>query len=236
MLHSARLISIAKSVAEELRHLEPEALLAYIARVSNPDNQLNGNFKGLLQYCAKHGHWSVFESVNLTVEIETTKDVSAQILRHRSFCFQEQSLRYTSLDKQENQDFPYENPTFRLQDPKNRQKSIYVEEGYILGNLSSDDFDRICELGDRASSLLDDIFEVYEELISLNVARETARRILPVSHFTRLYMTGNLRSFIFYIKTRNSTDGKAQKEHQLVADSVEEIIRANFPITYEALF
>lgn len=231
-LHSARLVAITQpteEIRQELGVDSAEGLTAYVARVSNPSNQSSDNIKGLLSYCAKNAHWSIFETCYMTVEIKTTRDISAQIIRHRSFCVQEFSQRYSNAT-----DFEY--PEMRIQDVSNRQNSIDIVAAYKSGDLSGDSLDSISVKTDQAYRAIDQIFDIYNNLLSLGVAKETARRILPLSTHTRMYFTGSIRSFIFYIMARNSADGKAQKEHQMVADSVEEIFKEQFPIIYAAIF
>lgn len=231
-LHSARIISITQPVPEIIEELginSPEGLTAYITRVSNPSNQNNENIGGLLNYCCKHGHWSILEHVYMTVEIYTTRDISAQICRHRSFTFQEFSQRYATTDGFYE---PYEIPELRFQDKKNRQKSIPVEKH----GLSPIEYELYKESQKQIEDSLDSIYSLYLNLLEQGVAKECARRILPMSSKTKLYMTGNIRSFIFYIKARDSIDGKSQVEHQKVADSIREIFKMQFPIIYKALF
>lgn len=227
-IHSARLIAISQPTPEIIRELgvnSPEGLTAYVTRVSNPINQSNTSIEGLLRYCAKHGHWSIFETVNMTFEIHTTRDISAQIIRHWSMRFQEFSQRYAEVQE-------YELPMLRIQDPKDRQNSILIDDAdeSVMSKLRHEALTQI------VAEHLEKTYELYQMLLDSNVAKETARRILPICATTKLYMTGNIRSFIFYIKSRSTSDGKAQLEHQWVADSIEQIFAERFPIIYDALF
>jgi thymidylate synthase (FAD) len=209
---TVRLIAITGGAAE-LTGKTAQQVLSYTARVSNPDNQLNfGTAAKLLQYCLLHDHWSVFEHAYMTLEIETSRAVAAQILRHRSFTFQEFSQRYadpTSL--------PDGNlPKMRRQDSKNRQNSI-------------DDFSTTDKLDmeDEIRNYFKDGLRLYKRLIDRGVSRESARFVLPLAHPTRLYMTGNARSWIHYIQLR--TGNGTQLEHVLVAQSVKVIFSEQFP-------
>ena len=233
-IHSARVISIQQPVPEIVEELgvdSPEGLTAYITRVSNPSNQGSENIGKLITYCCKHGHWSILEHINMTMEILTTRDISAQICRHHSFRFQEFSQRYSETS---NFDVPFEVPQLRLQDPKNRQKSITVDDDHIIPwgsvELNIYDVSAIIEFHMKGT------YALYEKLLKAGVAKECARRILPMSSTTKLYMTGNIRSWLFYIKARNTFDGKAQVEHNWVADACQEYFRENFPIVYSATF
>ena len=196
-----------------------EKHMAYCARVSNPSNQENDNFSGLLKYCIKHQHWSIFEQAFLTVEINTTRGIAAQILRHRSFTYQEFSQRYADTNLL-NDIIPL--PELRRQDDKNRQNSI-------------DDLPEYLKL-----TLLEDIrmhFEqsqrLYNRLLEKGVAKECARFVLPLATPTRLYMTGSVRSWIHYINLRSAHG--TQKEHMEIAEAVRCIFTCEFPAVSEAL-
>ena len=192
-----------------------ENIIGYCARVSNPANQDNPNVSKLLSYCIKYGHWSIFEMANMVVEINTTRGIAAQILRHRSFSFQEFSQRYA-----EALGFEYNSP--RRQDKKNRQNS--------LDDLSDDDKDwyRLAML-----SVQDDSERLYKKALEKGIAKECARFLLPLSTKTRIYMNGTVRSWIHYIKLR--TDPSTQKEHRDIAEEIKSIFNIEFPITAEAL-
>lgn len=195
-----------------------EKTMMYCARVSNPKNQDNENTK-LLNYCIKHGHWSIFEMANMVVEIETSRAISAQILRHRSFSFQEFSQRYKEVTAF---DDTFEIYNARSQDNKNRQNSI--------DNMSEDD-----RLWFEAAQL--DVqqlaMEKYDEALSRGVAKEQARFLLPSNVKTKLYMNGTVRSWIHYLNLRcgNGT----QLEHKQIADAIKDIFVKEFPTIAEAL-
>ena len=192
--------------------------MAYIARVSNPNNQDNPSFEGLLKYCIAHEHWSVFEQSFMTLEIETTRGIAAQILRHRSFTFQEFSQRYA--DSSLLGDIPI--PELRRQDKKNRQNSIddlEEEQVFVMNKMIQD--------------LFRDAQEVYNYLLLQGVAKECARFVLPLATPTRLYMTGSVRSWIHYINLRSSHG--TQKEHMQIAEAARCIFTCKFPSVSEAL-
>ena len=194
-----------------------DELIAYMARVSNPTNQDNKDSSKLIKYLIKHKHWSPFEMVNMCVEINTTRSISAQILRHRSFSFQEFSQRYANVEELK---LPSP-PDLRLQDPKNRQNSI--------------DSDGIDKLNWQSSIQLHyaHCYRLYQNLIKTGIAKECAREVLPLGSPTRLYMNGTLRSWIHYVDLR--TANGTQKEHQDIAEACQELIRQQFPITYEVI-
>ena len=194
-----------------------DSLLAYMARVSNPSNQGNKCSHKLIKYLIKHKHWSPFEMVNMCVEINTTRSISAQIIRHRSFSFQEFSQRYANVEELK---LPTP-PDLRLQDPKNRQNSI-----------DSDDIDKLTWQGSIQLHYAK-CYKLYNNLIKEGIAKECAREVLPMGAPTRLYMNGTLRSWIHYIDLRTSNG--TQKEHQDIAVACQELIKQQFPITYEVL-
>lgn len=202
-----------------LVHTTPDAeqLIAYMARVSNPDNQDNPESERLIRYLIKHKHWSPFEMVNMCVQIETTRSVAAQILRHRSFSFQEFSQRYAQVTE------PALIPKLRRQDTKNRQNSI--------DNLDPVTVD---EFNIKINSLFDLSESLYNEMLAAGVAKECARDILPLSTPTKLYMNGTLRSWLHYCDLRCANG--TQYEHKLIADQVKGIIEQEFPIVYAAMF
>lgn len=189
--------------------------ITYCARVSNPANQLNTlTAPKLLAYCIKHGHWSIFEQASMTVEIVTSRAIAAQIIRHRSFCFQEYSQRYATALEME----PVE---LRKQDQKNRQASGDVFQSHWAMN-------EVAQITSRAWNL-------YRELISQGVSRETARMILPLCTQTTLYMTGSVRSWIHYFEQRCANG--TQKEHQEIAISIRDtIFKDHFKDIYDAMF
>ena len=197
---------------------DAEQMMAYIARVSNPANQENEKYSGLLKYCIKHNHWSVFEQSTMTVEIETTRAIAAQILRHRSFTFQEFSQRYADTNLLE----AIRLPELRRQDTKNRQNSI-------------DDLDP--EVVDRLNKQMKTLFSsgqaLYNQMIECGVAKECARMVLPLCTPTRIYMTGSCRSWIHYINLRSGHG--TQKEHMMIAKAVKDVFVEQFPAVSEAL-
>ncbi len=197
---------------------DAEKLIAYCARVSSK-NQENPKIEKLLRYCLKHGHWSIFEQASMTVEIQCPLAIAIQILRHRSFCFQQFSKRYQEVEKE---NFAYL-PEIRLQDYKNRQNSIIPENDDLQNKYN-----------EKITKLYDDIFNLYKEMIDDGVAKECARFVLPEAVMTKLYMTGNIRSFIHYLQVRTSND--AQKEHREVADAIGEILKQECPIIWNAAF
>ena len=194
-----------------------DELIAYMARVSNPTNQSNPNSSKLIKYLISHKHWSPFEMVNMCVEINTTRSISAQILRHRSFSFQEFSQRYSSVEELE---LPSP-PELRLQDLKNRQNSI-----------DSDDIDK---LNWQATIQLhySKCYRLYKNLLKEGIAKECARDVLPMGAPTRLYMNGTLRSWIHYVDLR--TANGTQKEHRDIAEACKQLIKTEFPLTYEVI-
>ena len=198
---------------------EAEKTMAYVARVSNPKNQDNEKFAGLLRYCIQHGHWSVFEQAHMTVEINTTRGLAAQILRHRSFTYQEFSQRYADSSLLEEQ-IPV--PELRRQDEKNRQNS-------------TDDLDEMLVMGykTRMRAHFDDAMALYQDMLDNGVAKECARFVLPLATPTRLYMTGSCRSWVHYIDLRSAHG--TQKEHMEVVSQIRSIFKEQFPTVSEAL-
>jgi thymidylate synthase (FAD) len=198
---------------------DAEKTIAYIARVSNPKNQDNEKFAGLLKYCIKHGHWSVFEQAFMTVEINTTRGLAAQILRHRSFTYQEFSQRYADSSLL-GDTIPL--PALRRQDTKNRQNSTDD-----LDTLVVQDFNR------KMQRHFVDGMKLYKEMLDAGVAKESARFVLPLATPTRLYMTGSCRSWIHYINLRSAHG--TQKEHMDLVSEVRSIFVKEFPTVAEAL-
>ena len=197
---------------------DAEKQMGYIARVSNPNNQSNPAVAGLLGYCIKHGHWSVFEQAHMTVEIETTRGIAAQILRHRSFTFQEFSQRYANTNLLG--EIPV--PDLRSQDLKNRQNS-------------NDDIpeEQTKRLQDQIARYFAEGIDLYNELIREGVAKECARFVLPLATPTRIYMTGSVRSWIHYIDLRSAHG--TQKEHMDIVKEVRDIFKQQFPVCTNAL-
>jgi len=198
---------------------DAEKTMAYIARVSNPANQDNENYTGLLRYCIKHNHWSVFEHAFMTLEIETNRGIAAQVLRHRSFTFQEFSQRYadTNLLAEE---IPL--PELRRQDTKNRQNSI-------------DDIDeeKVFVMNKMIRDLFKDAQDTYNFLLEQGVAKECARFVLPLAVKTKIYMTGSVRSWIHYINLRSANG--TQKEHMDIANECKKVFVEQFPAVSESL-
>jgi thymidylate synthase (FAD) len=207
-----RLISVTQPVLEGL--VNPEDLISYIARVSNPSNQMNvETAPKLLKYLIKHKHWSPFEQVSITFEIETSRAIAAQILRHRSFCFQEFSQRYS-------ESLNLESFNIRKQAEKNRQSST-----------------DILEMSEEETNLLKEYLinglKFYQQLLENGAAKECARMILPLCTQTKLYMTGNLRNWIHYVELRSQED--TQLEHREIAIEIKNMLINMFPNTSEAL-
>ena len=197
---------------------DAEKLMAYVARVSNPSNQDNEKYAGLLKYCIKHNHWSVFEQSSMTLEIETTRAIAAQILRHRSFTFQEFSQRYASS----NDLGDIELPELRKQDLKNRQNSTDDLDPEIV-----DKFQR------QMITLFSSAKSLYTQMLDAGVAKECARMVLPLCTPTRIYMTGSCRSWIHYINLRSAHG--TQKEHMEIAEACRNVFTEQFPAVSEAL-
>lgn len=213
---NVKLVSVTKSLVDE-KELSAEELIVYIARVSNPSNQLNAETAPrLISYLVKHKHWSPFEMCDMTVEIITSRGIAQQILRHRSFSFQEFSQRYAEATD-------FEPVQLRKSGATNRQSSLEVFDPK-LGDVS-------------ASSLIEKHLEetetLYKSLLEAGVAKECARFVLPITTQTRLYMKGSVRSWIHYLQIR--TDEHTQLEHREVASEILEIFKSNFPNISEAL-
>ena len=198
---------------------DAEKTIAYIARVSNPKNQDNEKFAGLLKYCIKHGHWSVFEQAHMTLEIETTRGLAAQILRHRSFTYQEFSQRYADSSLLA-ETIPL--PQLRRQDDKNRQNSIDDVDSFTV---------------EKYQMLLQDHFsksmDLYHQMLDDGIAKECARFVLPLATPTKIYMTGSCRSWIHYINLRSAHG--TQKEHMEIAEACRKVFTEQFPAVSEAL-
>ena len=209
-INTAKLISVTP---------DAEKHMAYCARVSNPANQDNEKFSGLLKYCVKHQHWSIFEQAFMTLEINTTRGVAAQVLRHRSFTYQEFSQRYADssllMDK-----IPL--PALRRQDDKNRQNSIDDLDPFDVQNL---------EL--QMQTLFDSSMALYQQMLGRGVAKECARFVLPLAVPTKIYMTGSVRSWIHYIDLRSANG--TQKEHMDIALGAKKIFCEQFPAVAEAM-
>ena len=209
-INTAKLISVTP---------DAEKHMAYCARVSNPANQDNEKFSGLLKYCVKHQHWSIFEQAYMTLELTTTRGIAAQVLRHRSFTYQEFSQRYADssllMDK-----IPL--PALRRQDEKNRQNSIDDLDPFDVQNL---------EL--QMQTLFDSSMALYQQMLGRGVAKECARFVLPLAVPTKIYMTGSVRSWIHYIDLRSANG--TQKEHMDIALGAKKIFCEQFPAVAEAM-
>ena len=190
-----------------------EELIAYCARVSNPENQMNNETAPrLLKFLIKHKHWSPFEMVDMCVEIKTSRAIAAQILRHRSFSFQEFSQRYSAATEIE----PIE---LRKQADKNRQSSAEVINEPVINNV--------------VKLAVDHAVQTYEKLLSQGVAKEQARMVLPLATQSTLYMKGSVRSWVHYLDLR--TEENTQKEHRDIANAIKDIFKEQFPVVSEAL-
>ena len=198
---------------------EAEKTMGYVARVSNPANQENPKVAGLLKYCVQHQHWSVFEQAYMTLEINTTRGVAAQVLRHRSFTYQEFSQRYADSSLL-GDTIPL--PELRRQDTKNRQNSI-------------DDIDPFTkqEFQIKMQQHFAAGMKLYKEMLDASIAKECARFVLPLAVPTKIYMTGSVRSWIHYITLRSANG--TQKEHMDIALDAKRVFAEQFPICAEAL-
>lgn len=208
-------------MAVKLISITPDAekTMGFIARVSNPANQGNENVAGLLAYCLKHGHFSVFEQAHITMEVNTTRDIAAQILRHVGFRFQEFSQRYAAVTDVA----PV--PELRMQDHKNRQNSIEVSDAetkLVIGEYQM-----------RIHDLFTQSHDLYEEMLNFGIAKECARKVLPLNTETKIYMTGSVRQWIHYIQLR--TANGTQKEHMIIAELAKEVFTNELPIVSKAL-
>jgi thymidylate synthase (FAD) len=198
---------------------DAEKLIAYMARVSNPKNQDNENISGLLSYCIKNQHWSIFEMVNACFEINTTRDIARQILRHKSFAFQEFSQRYADVAE-----LPIaELREARMQDTKNRQNSTPTDDAAIASwwTVAQIEVDSLAK-------------DYYQKALAKGIAKEQARALLPEGITpSRMYMNGNLRSWITYVQLRSANG--TQKEHQDIAKQIGSICEELFPTVWKAL-
>ena len=198
---------------------DAEKTMAYIARVSNPSNQNNDDFAGLLKYCIKHQHWSVFEQSSMTLEIETSRAIAAQILRHRSFTFQEFSQRYADTNLIANK-IPL--PALRKQDLKNRQNSTDDLDEFVKQDIEM-----------TITAHFNHAEKLYKRMLEAGVAKECARMVLPLATPTRLYMTGSCRSWVHYINLRSAHG--TQKEHMDIAEECRKVFTEQFPVVSKAL-
>ena len=219
MTTDVKLISCSQGIGDLQGH-SPQDIISYVARVSNPHNQTNfRTAAGLLKYCIKHAHWSIFETVTMTMEINTTRGIAAQVLRHRSFTFQEFSQRYADT-KLISDSIPV--PDLRRQDTKNRQNS--------LDNLAPG---VVADYTIKIERHFQESMRLYNNLLDNGVAKECARFVLPLATPTRLYMTGSVRSWITYIQLRSGNG--TQKEHQDIVSECRKIFVCMFPDIASAL-
>ena len=198
---------------------DAEQTMAYVARVSNPNNQENPNYAKLLGYCIKHNHWSVFEQAFMTLEIKTTRGLAAQVLRHRSFTYQEFSQRYADSSLLADQVPMFD---LRRQDTKNRQNSIDDIDDYVKQEFEI-----------KIRRHFDEAMVLYQSMLDSGIAKECARFVLPLATPTRMYMSGSVRSWIHYITLRSANG--TQKEHMEIAEACKKIFVEQFPTCAEAL-
>ena len=198
---------------------DAEKMMAYVARVSNPNNQENPNYAKLLGYCIKHNHWSVFEQAFMTLEIETTRGLAAQVLRHRSFTYQEFSQRNADSSLLADQVPMFD---LRRQDTKNRQNSIDDIDDYVKQEFEI-----------KIRRHFDEAMVLYQSMLDSGIAKECARFVLPLATPTRMYMSGSVRSWIHYITLRSANG--TQKEHMDIAEACKKIFVEQFPTCAEAL-
>lgn len=205
-----KLISVTEPKIEGIN--TAEELISYCARVSNPKNQFNKETSSkLLEYCAKHSHWSIFEMVDITMQIETTRDIGRQILRHRSFSFQEFSQRYAKVQG-------FAERECRIQDNKNRQNSFEVETNSCVSTWFSESQEKVKNMSQ----------DLYNEALQRGIAKEQARALLPEGlTLSNMYMKGSLRSWIHYVQLRCGDE--TQKEHRVIAQGAKKIILELFP-------
>ena len=206
-----------------------EQIIAHVARVSNPKNQDNEKFEGLIKYCVKHSHMSVFETAYMCVEVITPLAIATQLLRHRSMTYQQLSLRYSTNEELQDMlgdygSLYYTPEEARLQDSKNRQNSIISDDASLTDSMFAT-MNSVHTVSQMA----------YDELLSKGIAREMARFVLPQSTFTRLYVTGSVRSWMTYLKVRDEP-GVVQLEHVELARAIKTIFASEFPTVYHAYF
>jgi thymidylate synthase (FAD) len=206
-----------------------EEHIAYIARVSAPKNQANEKFEGLLKYCIKHGHVSVFEQASMCVEVITPLAIATQMLRHRSLCFQQFSLRYASYEELKEMLGEYGALYYlpeeaRLQDTKNRQNSVFAEDATLTDTMQNTML--------SAYNIAD---LCYNDLLKNGIAKEVARFVLPQGGFTRMYVTGSVRSWMHYLGVRDEV-GVVQYEHVELARAIKTIFSTQFPTVNRAFF
>ncbi len=216
------LYSMVTNNQVKLVHITPNAeeLISYMARVSNPSNQSNTETSAkLIKYLIDHQHWSPFEMVNMCVEISTNRAIAAQLLRHRSFSFQEFSQRYAAVTSME---LP-ELPELRRQDKKNRQNSINDLDPALVNTFEYD-----------IAKHYADCYRLYQRMLDVGIAKECAREVLPLGTPTRLYMNGTVRSWLHYCDLR--TGNGTQKEHAVIAGQVQDLLYKHLPNVCEAMW
>jgi thymidylate synthase (FAD) len=211
---NVRLISITQPIAEETKGMTPEEYIVYIARVSSPNQLKNETATRLIRYCVDHGHYSIFEQVDFTVEIITSRAISPQILRHRSACFQEFSQRYAIVSE-------FEPIELRMQGEKNRQGGEEIYSGPKSTPDAKIDYDVAID------GLIADCDILYQNMVKNGISKETARMILPLCCTTKLYMKNNVRNWLAYLNQRLHKD--TQKEHRLIAEEIKNIFIEQFP-------
>ena len=209
-MNTARLISVTP---------DAESTMAYVARVSNPNNQENPNYAKLLSYCIKHNHWSVFEQAFMTLELETTRGIAAQVLRHRSFTYQEFSQRYADSSMLADRIPMFD---LRSQDTKNRQNSIDDVDPFTKQHFEI-----------LIQKHFAEAMDLYQQMLAKGIAKECSRFVLPLAVPTKIYMSGSVRSWIHYITLRSANG--TQKEHMDLANSCKQIFVEQFPTVSEAL-
>lgn len=211
---AVRLISVSQPIVPGVKTAED--LIAYCARVSNPNNQIQDPTR-LLKYCIKNKHWSIFEQANMVLEIKTTRAIAAQILRHRTFTFQEFSQRYANVVE------IIQPAEARLQDTKNRQNSFETSDQNLKDWFEHEQL-----------KLYEQSVQLYNDAVAQGIAKESARFVLPLSTPTTLYMNGTIRSWITYCDLRS--DNGTQKEHREIAEQCKKILYEQFPITSAAMW
>lgn len=223
----ARVIAVSKSVVVEIPEDTPEDIITFTARASNEGNQLNFETgEGLLNYCQGHNHWSVFEQAVATIEIEAPRDITRQILRHKTASFQEFSQRYAAVTEDK-----FIRRECRMQDPKNRQNSIQLKDSMLSKN---EQLDLLSDWADAQQEVCDVANYHYNRMLDRGVAKEVARVLLPEGlTMSRLYMTANMRTWMHYIGVRGPKESGTQDEHRVVARLARDALAEYFPIIFK---
>ena len=215
---NVKLVSVTQSLIEE-KSLNAEELIVYVARVSNPSNQLNSETSDkLIRYLIENKHWSPLEMADMTVEIVTSRGIAQQILRHRSFSFQEFSQRYAEVTEME----PVQ---LRKSGSKNRQSSTEVFDPNVIATINGNDYTH--SASEAINAHIQNSESLYKALLAAGVAKECARFVLPITTQTKIYMKGSIRSWVHYLQIR--CDGHTQLEHQEIALAIREIFKQQFP-------